>query len=180
MEKGTKRILGTLTVMGLGYLVFKATQKVGDANMFVNQMQISIKPSANPIKVSGVSSIKLSVDVFIFNPSKFSVTVAKPTIVLKYGEKTLAVSEGSNQQITVLPQKTTAIRNITFDISLLSNFSTWIEIGQEIGKNTSSATAFNEIATILAANASKVLGLLKCDLSTYWGDTPITYTTTLV
>lgn len=183
MDKGIKISLWTIGIGAALYLVFKGAQKVVDANTFINNLQFSIKPGDSPIRMTGINNIQLKLDVFITNPTKMTLSFEKPIVTIMYGDSILAQSKipdpDKNNDVTIKPRATTKI-SMTFDISILSNWSTWIAIGKQLGKDTSSATGVSDIANIVSANANAVLEMLKVKILTYIGDTPIDYVTTIV
>lgn len=182
MQKGVKIALWTLGIGGVLYLALKGGQKIADANSFINNVQFNITPSAKPIQVTSLNNIQLNLDVYISNPTKFTIDFEKPIVTIFYGDTILAQSKmpdtATPQIVEIKPQAISKI-SLSFDIAIWSNILTWIDIGKTIGKNVSSQTGVNEIANIVAANAQKVMKLLRVRLLTYYGDTPIPYETTL-
>ncbi len=182
MHKGLKIALWTVGIGGVLYLALKGGQKVADATTFLDNMQISISPSAKPFKLTGINTLQLNLDVYISNPTKFTISFEKPTVTIFYDKTIIAQSKmPDNGEIPIISLRPQAITQITmsFDITIWTNLSTWIDIGKQIGKNVKSQTGVNEITNIVMANAQEVLKLLKVKLITYYGDTPIPYETAL-
>ena len=177
------KIIGITTIVGVaGIFTYKLVSKARDVSSLINNIRFNITPSK--AKISG-TNLSVFVNVEIINPTKLSVSFEKPYVRIFYNGNLLAESKQSKDLVKVEPQGTTKIKDIELKISLLSNISTFVDMGKKaftdlkITESTSATNKALAIASKIATNAQSILPLLSVWVKTYVGGQPIEYSTAL-
>lgn len=181
-----KAIIVTAIVGGIGYLIYKGTQKTLEAKAFVNNLNFDIKVASCKVQNSKIV-LKLNID--FINPSKMSVSFQKPNVIINYNGSELTRSKISTDIVTIKAQSTSRLSNMTFEIplmtfsmlSIVADMLAKITEGVRLDRTKTVAENAKNIVAALSDNAmKKLLPLLEVKLLTYIGDNPIEYTTKLV
>ena len=188
MAKIANILIGGTLAFGAAYLIYKAAQKTSEYTAFYNQLAINVKPKS--IKLDGKllqplkAQLIIKLDVECINPTKTSISFQKPNVIIKYKDTELARSKVSTDIVTIQPQGTSRISDITFEIPLANSttLSTLTDMIRTVGAGvftTQSGNIATNISAIISALTNNVLTklmpLLTVDLLTYIGDMPITY-----
>lgn len=188
MAKIANILIGGTLAFGAAYLIYKAAQKTSEYTAFYNQLAINVKPKS--IKLDGKllqplkAKLVIKLDVEFINPTKTSISFQKPNVIIKYKDTELARSKVSTDIVTIQPQGTSRISDITFEIPLANSttLSTLTDMVRTVGAGvftTQSGNIATNISAIISALTNNVLTklmpLLTVDLLTYIGDMPITY-----
>lgn len=188
MAKIANILIGGTLAFGAAYLIYKAAQKTSEYTAFYNQLAINVKPKS--IKLDGKllqplkAQLIIKLDVEFINPTKTSISFQKPNVIIKYKDTELARSKVSTDIVTIQPQGTSRISDITFEIPLANSttLSTLTDMIRTVGAGvftTQSGNIATNISAIISALTNNVLTklmpLLTVDLLTYIGDMPITY-----
>lgn len=189
MAKIANILIGGTLAFGAAYLIYKAAQKTSEYTAFYNQLAINVKPKS--IKLDGKilqplkAKLIIKLDVEFINPTKTSISFQKPNVIIKYKDTELARSKVSTDIVTIQPQGTSRISDITFEIPLANSttLSTLTDMIRTVGTGVfttqggNTATNISAIISALSNNVlTKLMPLLTVDLLTYIGDMPITYT----
>ncbi|MBQ3618508.1 MAG: hypothetical protein II939_10180 [Bacteroidales bacterium] len=166
-------VTAAVGVVGLGTYIL--ITKAMEIDSLIKNIQFSV--SVSKVRLEGYSHLKVYINVSIINPTKLSFKFEKPTVWIYFNGSSLASSKQSTEKVKIEPQGTSTIRNIELSIPILSNISTFLEIGRKLfNKTFKSVEGFvNQIQN----NLNSILPLLSVTIKTYIGKTPIEYSTQL-
>lgn len=180
-----KTVIVLALVGGIGYLIYKGTQKTLEAKAFVNNLNFDIKVASCKVQNSKII-LKLNID--FINPSKMSVSFQKPNVIINYNGSELSRSKISTDIVTIKAQSTSRLSNMTFEIplsfsmlSIIADMLAKVTEGVRLDRTKSVGDNAKNVIAMLSDNAmKKLLPLLEVKLLTYIGDNPIEYSTKLV
>jgi len=158
MNTGTKIGLAVLGVAAVGLVSFKPITKAMQAYSFYKNFEVSMAfKSINVDK----GLLRISVDIFLKNPSNFSMTsIALPetTVTLFFDGQSVGISNLRDKKISIIPHGTSKIDNVIFGykpnwkmIKILGK--SLVDYAKEIAKKMqyykSSDSVWNKISVVV-------------------------------
>lgn len=187
MQKWIKGLL----IAGGAYAIWKLVSGANELKTFYDQLIINIKAGNPAIRFAGniwnpILRIRLNVE--FVNPTKTSVSFEKPTVTIFYNGNTIAQSKISNEEVTIRPQDTSIIQNLTFDIPLTSitvvgalvDIARKLRTGIEVKDSDPLAVKAAAVFSTLSSNLDNVLPLFDVSCVIYLAGQPFTYKTKIV